>query len=459
MLNLLIISNASAAQVIREGVQPLIRARIDVVADFDHGLKDVFEKRPATVIIQDQISGVTGESVARHIQLLLGNGAPKYILIHEGNSKVRPIPGLFDYVINLNQDASALVRETVTAMRRIYGDEWGKIVVEQIPPAPQEGPLEDADRQMGDENIPEVSALGPEPEVGESVFAIDSNADEQKRKTDQHVPRSPKVELELPPVPPVQPLPNGAAPLAVPGVAQPIPATGVNDKAARPARRRTVPDNSAPQPDRLPDDILNAFEENYRTRSRKTIVGIVALLTVIILAGIYLLRDHLPRRFFFQPSVTQSPPAGTRKSQGIEPKTSVPPAVPQGSVSSASKPSSITESPLPSFIPVKGRDTTFSARKPGWDRYVNARHDVRIFRRLGKIKAVQVIAKPEQVISDQFLKSALTEITGIASYSPGAQQQQRGYVVQSSRIGGHADLLVYYRDGSKAIIAFVVSLD
>ena len=89
MLNLLIISNSPKALQIQKFIQPLIKAKIDVVGDFDHGLKDVFEKRPATVIIQEQIAGVTGESVARHIQMLLGASAPTFILLHKGNGKAR----------------------------------------------------------------------------------------------------------------------------------------------------------------------------------------------------------------------------------------------------------------------------------------------------------------------------------------------------------------------------------
>src|ERR1035438_3541339 len=96
MLNLLIISNSPKAELIQNFMQPLIKAKIDVVVDFDHGLKDVFEKRPATVIIQEQIAGVSGESVARHIQLLLGSGAPTFIVLHEGSARIRPVKGLFE---------------------------------------------------------------------------------------------------------------------------------------------------------------------------------------------------------------------------------------------------------------------------------------------------------------------------------------------------------------------------
>jgi len=75
MLNLLFISDSPKVEYIKSVLQPVLKVIIDVVADFDHGLKDVFEKRPGTVCIQDQIGGVTGESVARHIQMLLSTSS------------------------------------------------------------------------------------------------------------------------------------------------------------------------------------------------------------------------------------------------------------------------------------------------------------------------------------------------------------------------------------------------
>ncbi len=91
MINLLFISNSPRAELLRVHFQQILKIRIDVVEDFDHGLKDVFEKRPVTVCIQDQIAGVTGESVARHIQLLLGNGAPSFVL--DEGTLTRLLPG------------------------------------------------------------------------------------------------------------------------------------------------------------------------------------------------------------------------------------------------------------------------------------------------------------------------------------------------------------------------------
>ncbi len=127
MLNLLIISSNPVAETLKAALQPLLKIRIDVVADFDHGLKDVFEKRPAIVCIQDQISGVTGESVARHIQMLLGSTAPLYIMMHEGNSRIKPLKGLFEQLVDLNQPPDEVVKNLLAAMKSALGDQWDKV--------------------------------------------------------------------------------------------------------------------------------------------------------------------------------------------------------------------------------------------------------------------------------------------------------------------------------------------
>lgn len=128
MVSLLFITNSSAVNTLKEAIQPHLKARIDIVADFDHGLKDVFEKRPSLVCIQEQINGVTGESVARHIQMLLGNSAPSFILMHENNNRIKPIKGLFDYLIDISQPSENIVKDFLNTLKSLLGaDSWNNV--------------------------------------------------------------------------------------------------------------------------------------------------------------------------------------------------------------------------------------------------------------------------------------------------------------------------------------------
>lgn len=264
MLNLLFISSNPKAEYIKSVLQPLLKVIIDVVPDFDHGLKDVFEKRPATVCIQDQISGVTGESVARHIQMLLGTGAPNFILLHEGNAKAKPIKGLFEFSIDLGQPDEKLAEEIQNTLKSLLGDQWDKIY---IPPKPSRASIraavlpeetrEDAEKLVDDflsdleagefsfaEDVkPEQAVLTAEPEAMPTKSTADELADlllQQAHET---------VMVSAAPAATVQAVAEQteAADLEVPAV----PATDENQRspqAGKPRQRRQAKTAAAPAP-------------------------------------------------------------------------------------------------------------------------------------------------------------------------------------------------------------------
>lgn len=195
MLNLLFISDSPKAEYIRSALQPLLKVIIDVVTDFDHGLKEVFEKRPTTVCIQDQIGGVTGESVARHIQMLLGNSAPTFILLHNGDGKARTIKGLFEHLIDLSQSNETVAEEIKSTLKLLLGDQWKRIY---IPPkrtpasvrssvAAPEGSRKDADKLvndfLSDLETSGFSTVDHQPPVTSTAdnFTEESSADSQSK--------------------------------------------------------------------------------------------------------------------------------------------------------------------------------------------------------------------------------------------------------------------------------------
>ncbi|NVN89911.1 MAG: hypothetical protein HXX11_04840 [Desulfuromonadales bacterium] len=461
MLNLLFISNSPKIQPIQEIMQPLIKAKIDVVSDFDHGLKDVFEKRPATVIIQEQISGVTGESVARHIQLLLGNGAPKFVLLHEGNTKIKPIPGLFEHVIDLNQPGRTLVAEILSALKQICGVEWEKVAIDRPPSIPAaQSPVRTVQKER-EAPVPVIeSAQSGEPPEEPDFFASAPGGETgEDVRGKQVVPKRVSPPVDALPVP-VSGAKTELPPEPVKTVQVPKPAVGAQPTPS--VKDFTISGSATVNAEMIPEDILRTFDENCRTRSRKSALVIAVVVLGVIAGGAYLFRDQPRLRSLYHVVMPSTKPAEPKPGQtgkvAASAQPHVPPA-PQRVMSSVSKSAAVSLPPLPSFVSVNSRDRTYSTRKPGWERYVDAQRDVRIFRQSDRIKALQVVAAPGQAITEEFLKTALNEVTGSSTVSPGSHQQKRGYLVQRSRVGQHADLLVYRSIGSKAIIGFVVSLD
>lgn len=95
MVNLLFISNDKRINGLISYLQPLLRSAINSTADFDQGLKDVFDKRPDVVFIQRKIGGVSGDAVAQHIKELLRGKRPKIILLQD-DSENTPVSSCYD---------------------------------------------------------------------------------------------------------------------------------------------------------------------------------------------------------------------------------------------------------------------------------------------------------------------------------------------------------------------------
>jgi flagellar FliL protein len=130
MNTVIIICNDPRIVLVKEAIQPLLTAKIAIVPDFDTGLKEVFEKRPLAVFIQEEIAGVKGETVTRHIKSLLQANSPQFIqLAHTtGPDTIRA----FSDGINLNlplQELIALFREH---LQKVPGIRWKEQVASPV---------------------------------------------------------------------------------------------------------------------------------------------------------------------------------------------------------------------------------------------------------------------------------------------------------------------------------------
>lgn len=534
MLNLIFISNSPKARYLKTVLQPMLKVIIDVVTDFDHGLKDVFEKRPATVCIQDQIAGVTGESVARHIQMLLGTGAPRFILMHDGNSKVKPIKGLFEHVIDLNQHDEDLARDFQGMLQALLGEQWNKICVAPDNPAPSAAPSEPVLPPKADELVDELlldfknaslpsdsSAAVPEAVTNEVPVQtpVDEMADlllEQARLARQS--QEPVAETHDLPIQDsaiaesrlekalasmdgtasVEPIPDGHtcqvktleevpprsrqqssivpdAPKPVKSEPKPAPQKNASANAAavapvtppkqKPPSAPVVPVAPAefrinrdkrPSEEPIPEDLLLAFEKNYRSKNvfMKWML-LVLLLLGVSAAGWYAIRQKPQLWTSLKHLVTPSGPADLKRSTSLvkpaqleQNKTPAAPATPA---------TPATAPPVPSFIPQSGHDPSYAASNPGWERYKAKSSEVRVYRNGTSIKAVQVLALKGSSLPDAFLKSVLMELTGSSDYSITSREQKAGLLVARGVVAQKADIIVYQKASS--IRAFVISLN
>ena len=524
MVNLLFISNSPKMDMIKRNLQPVLKVKIDVVTDFDYGLKDVFEKRPATVFIQEQIAGVTGESVARHIQMLLGSGAPSFIFMHEESSKVKPIKGLFEHLVDLTQSDVSLIADIQATLKALLGPQWEKIY---IPPkvttsdVMSAGNLALENRTVADQLVDDLlsdlenpvtspaentlptsdfsSSEVPHHDEPKSFISSEQEqlaemlAESARRPAEpgvsarpaDPVPKDSAVTSDVPAAPrkqkPQQPAAEISSPKAQPAVAVPEakPAAHATTPASSPvnspekvsgASLAGVPQKekspirpSAPvQPpefrigsdkplvtESVPEDLLLAFEDNYRSelRARRRITAIVVIMIVCLGCVTYV---YTQKPKFIATLFRKTPTASAPVKQVIP--------VPQKVV--VQKPESSSRktqaAPLPTFIPQTGVDAAFASQNPGWERFLGSTIEYRVFRSESRIKAVQVMAKPGHEITASLLKAILKELTGSPEYRVTSRGNKSGLEVVRATANNSAELLIY-RNKTR-MQAFVVSL-
>lgn len=535
MLNLLLISNSPKAQFLKRVLQPVLRVIIDVVPDFDRGLKDVFEKRPATVCIQDQIAGVTGESVARHIQMLLGDGAPNFILMHDGNSKVKPVTGLFDHVIDLSRTDADLAIVFQNTLKTILGEQWPKIHIKPVQEA-EPVALPVSELPQGDEKpddslqdfdtkvfIPAVSkdSVDAVPDVPPQNTMVHNSVDEMLdlllAQASQEANAAPAptniatvlenqsnsplkaVENDMEnsaieesvvdnhkyQVTPIQNIPLGTSKLnsmlttadqVAESVSKSPPLTPASESAVpkakstyensrtmtkpgvtvaptTPAKFKIYRDgDSAEEP--IPEDLLLAFEKNYRSRTTYMKFGLLTLSVLVVVsgAGWYFLKQN---NQFWGPSKQQVQLPTQPKASPLP--AEVQPHKTEQKLPQVQAPAPIVAPVLPTFIPQDGYDSSYAAKNAGWERYVGNKYEARVFKTGVTIKAVQIVSVKGNPLSEVFLKSVLMDLTGSSDYQVNFRETKSGVLVMRGKVAQKADIITYHK--KTLLKAFVVSLN
>jgi hypothetical protein len=505
MLNLLFISDTPKAAYIKNVLQPDLKVIIDVVSDFDLGLKNIFSKRPSIVCIQDQIGGVTGENVARHIQMLLGNSAPKFILLLTGDGKARLIKGLYEHIVDLNQSNDTALENTTLSIKTLLGDEWNKIYnpPKLTPALVRSSAVPEVTQNDGEK--PQKPVRAPQVVESERVHAINDDLAEillmesaNGRRDENRVAPPPVGDDALktvpgdgpkpaetavkPPAPVIKPpasvVPERSAPsetsFSIPPLAKPmiIPPSVNNEikTASAPGIQPPVPQTvSTPAPalvkheksqvgppvkKHIPEN-FPVFEETNRAEphySRRSF-GIALLCVVCVAGGWYLFAQEpqllraLNQQIASSPEVKEVPKPEPAVSRA--PLPAQPPAPPPA-------PRQIVAPTLPEFIPQNGYDPSYAKKNPGWERYVGSSAEFRVFTASGSFQALQVLAvnKP---ISTSLIKTVLQEFTGSSAYRITSRSKVDGVPVESGTIQNKHEIMLYREKG--AVIAFVVSMN
>jgi len=528
---MLFISDNKKIDAVIKKLQPSLKLKINIERDFDCGLNDVFEKRPDVVFIQNQIAGVTGENVARHIQLLLGEAAPKFIFIHDGDAKAKPKKGLYEYLVDLSQNEENVAADILNKLNLLLGLKWQAIFVTSLfqgvdyeaftpDPEPPRDPVSSFSFDVAPEVKPAVPDTAPleYPLLSAQEIAVDEACDvvpgafsqypeifyeeskEPESKETATIPSGDSAPLEiLFSSEPAVPVADSDLPAVLPGnsasmVAGSTPVPVMTELSRQAVEKST--DGASFSTSSLEDSRLlldsapvgrNSFDTAaatlpYAEKPRVRYISETDHAVVAKEDPLVAVQEELQWVFEGEPSLKKSAwkryqfiefllvfflllGGGYLIKQKMHPPqpdaeevkllSSAATSPPVQDAAPAGKPSLPVE--LPSFIPIAGLDPAFAEKNPGWERYVGAGSEFRLFRENGKLKAVQVKADKGKIVSEPLLNSILVELAGSAAYHVNSQENKLGFQVLNATINGKAELLIYRN--KSAVHAFVVSLN
>jgi len=475
MLSLLFISDNNNVEYVKNVLKPTLKLIVNIAPNFDIGLQEAIEKRPNIICLKDQIKGVSGEEVARHIQMLLGNAIPTFILMHEGSNTPQKIVGLFDYIVDLNQPKDSLAEEITNIIKVIAGDKWGEIFIPasqaSLPKALQSVAAMKADKTVTQKRSEPVEAAANKSSTPANTPAtkkLDAVTHSESLPTNNKRPVTEK-EVEL-----VEFVFNGyesgRSPTAF--VDEPVS----DDHAAfriisyKPAKEEQITTNAAIVKESKPTKITSGssveenrptktadvtfYEENKPSRLHVTpvttrlITIAAALIIVFTIVVSYLL---IRSRNLSVPSVKQ---ANTVTKPIPSPVLTPISSEKKTAQVDINKPSTLPI--LPAFIPAEGHDKKFSANNPGWERYLGKKIEYRMFRENGRIKAVQIIANKGDALPQSLVKAVLTELTGSADYETTSTENKSGLQLVRGIATQKNDLLFYSKDSK--VLALVVTI-
>ncbi|MBT1075162.1 hypothetical protein [Geobacter grbiciae] len=483
MITILFISDDTRVPDLIARVQSQLKARMRLATDFDQGLKEVFDNRPSAVFIQGDISGISGETVARHIKTLLRGDAPRIVLIHTAPLPTQGVKKWFDDAVDFSLPQAELADQFKLRLMEIAPDL--RIETNDVPtrhagnvaaapnvsdhPAPSPGEVEPFDWEApGDavphavqppcqqahsevegrdesDSLPDISQVlvgrgaattGPGmPSPGSELRNVMPSIIEESATTQstfsEQIPSTPATPSpSLTPQREAEPKP---APLRQPSPLQAVEssrertAASMADFSAEMTKEAKAAWVTIPPPDR---------ELEGATGQRLTVwaVAIVVLLLGAMVGGALLLKgEGNKNKSSPKPEAMQTAPT----------RTSPAPAPPAKAIPLKTAPAA-----LPSFIPASGKDEGFGKVHPGWERYLGKGTEYRLFRENGRLKAVQVIALRGTAVPETLVVAVVRELTGSERLGAVSSQTKKGgYLRQVGKVDGKGEVVIYRKGG------------
>jgi len=450
VVTILLIADQDRLEKLFDFVRDTPQIRFRVSHSLRQGSQDIAEETPDILFVQNHLSGLSGEIIARHLMDQVEGTKPRVVLFGETGQQPSP-RGPLDACLDIARSDEELTAAII-----------GIIAETPLPPAIDEAPPavqaeEPAPAPANDELStrfaapPEPAPISPAPPVP-AAATVEDPFDRNKPPAPAQTPFDQQLKSVIEQAP---------EPIPLTEMEDTVSLSGATAEPPRPPRRR------------------HSGAAGTRNRSPFLWAGTAAAAVVAVGAFLLLRSPTVPSS---EPPPRPAAPAAVRpaaESVATLP-TPAPPDSPAPTLPAATPPATPAPQPpppqpapaakpqeppagtvkglaqLPSFIPREGHDRDYGKSHPGWERYRGARTEFKVYRDGTAIRAVQTIDRSGVGIPESFFRGALGQMTNSREFTLEAKETQGKFRVEKGSVPGGARLVIYRTVPKGAIRAFVV---
>lgn len=111
---------------------------------------------------------------------------------------------------------------------------------------------------------------------------------------------------------------------------------------------------------------------------------------------------------------------------------------------------------LPGFIPGNALDKHYGETHPGWERYVTATTEFKVYRERSALKALQVVDRSGEGVRPRFFTQVVQEMSGVRDYRLETKEQKGDYLIKKGRLSAKSRVILYKIKPDTILRAFVI---
>lgn len=437
---ILVIAEQQRLQRLCDGMAEADLRGVTVVTSLIDAADQLEQELPDLILVQDRLSGLSGELIVRHLRKRLRDAEAIIVLATEAaDSQV--VDNAYLHLLDTSFPDQELFRQLERLIMRLPRP----LPLEIAAPVPVALAAEDEFVPLVlpvAEKVPApLPSLDPEPT---NVAASESKA---------------KVVAEIGDA--LNEMVAAYSPAREPVVASRFEAELETELARHEAPTDSPPPGAGGEPTLSVADMLTVADSTPRRFSKGLLLLLGGLTLLLVLALVVL---QLP--------TSAPPPLAEQKVKNVQPSP-VAPAAPkvQDPVPSPPAVAPVTVPPpatppapalpaplLPKFIQTLNAvpDPAYGRDHAGWERYLTPALEFKLFRENGRLQAIQVVDREGRGIPVRLFSTAMEELTGVRDYQTESREIKGTYLVKKGRLASGSRIIIYKDRQDEQLHGFVI---